>query len=156
MRKVIIIFVALLFIGCGARKVQINKSKVKELIRIDSIAKTTEESTIEILVKKDVEVIEFNFEPIDNTLDFVVDGKIYRNVRISHKKEKDNTIVNESKTTSKIQDISLNKAIQRKEDKLDKNIKKEGINIPKIISILLLSILVIAYIYFYFRKKHTI
>ena len=151
MRKLIIICGALLFIGCGARKVQINKSKVKEFIKIDSTAKTTEESTIEISIKKDVEVIEFNFEPIDNTLDFVVDGKIYRNVRISHKKEKDNTIVNESKTTSKIQDISLNKAIQRKEDKLDKNIKKEGINIPK----LLLIILVIAYIYFYFRKKHN-
>ena len=120
MKKVIIICGALLFINCASRKVQINKSEINSVVKIDSTAKIVEEKKEIVFTKKDIEKTEFIYEPIDVKAEFIIDGKIYKNVKISHKKESDNTIVKEDRIESKNTDI----AVKKKEEVKEKELKK--------------------------------
>jgi hypothetical protein len=118
MKYITIICGALLFIGCASRKTDINKSESKGLIKLDSTAKIVEEKKELIITKKAIEVTEFKYEPIDSKSEFIVDGKTYKNVRISYKKESDNTIVKQNIKQAKKTDIAV------KRSSLLNNIKK--------------------------------
>ena len=118
MKYLTIICGALLFIGCASRKVDVNKSESKGVIKSDSTTKIVEEKKELIITKKAIEKIEYNYEPIDTKEEFVIDGKTYKNVRISHKKESDNTIVKEDRKESKKQDIVVKKKEELKAKKL--------------------------------------
>jgi uncharacterized protein YcfL len=126
MRKVIIVFIALLFIGCASRKVDVNKSKTNNVIKSDSTVKIVEERKSIIITKKAIEKTEFNYEPIDIKAEFIIEGKTYKNVRISHKKESDNTIVKEDRKDSKKKDIVLKKKEELKGKELIKKIDKKA------------------------------
>ena len=126
MKKVIIICGALLFIGCASRKVDLNKSESKGLIKSDSTTKIVEERKELIITKKAIEKIEYNYEPIDNKEEFVIDGKTYKNVRISHKKKSENTIVKEDRKDSKKQDIVVKKKEELKGKELIKKRDKKA------------------------------
>jgi len=105
MKKYIIILVGLLFISCGSRKV--TKSKIEE--KKDSISivvekteiKTSENTEINNNSKIDKTEDEFTIEPIDNSKEIIVNGKIYKNVKITHKKTKDNSLHINQKKVSK-------------------------------------------------------
>ena len=126
MKKVIIICGALLFIGCASRKVQINKSELNSVVKIDSTAKIVEEKKEIVFTKKDIEKTEFIYEPIDLKAEFIIDGKIYKNVKISHKKESDNTIVKEDRKESKKQDIAVIKQSKQRINTVIKKIDKKA------------------------------
>jgi uncharacterized protein YcfL len=126
MKKVIIICGALLFIGCASRKVDVNKSESKGVIKSDSTTKIAEEKKELIITKKAIEITEFNYEPIDSKSEFIVDGKTYKNVRISYKKQSDNTIVKEDRKESKKQDIVVKKKEELKGKDFIKKIDKKA------------------------------
>lgn len=111
------LILALLFISCGAKKLN------KEVKKTDSIAKefaVIKKDCTSIQIKQvifDVVTEDIIIEPVDSTNPIEIinnEGKVtkYKNARISHRKRKDNTIVIDSKIVAKIVVDSLNKEIQ--------------------------------------------
>lgn len=80
-------------IGCGSRKTQQTKTDLntKEVV--------TDNSTIETKTDTNTKVIDCTFTdeveiiPIDNTKEIIVNGKVFKNVRLKHKKTKNNIVV---------------------------------------------------------------
>jgi len=105
MRIIIYIICGALLISCGSRKV--TKSKIEEKkdsisIVVEKTAIKTSENTVENNNSKiDKTEDEFIIEPIDNTKEIIVNGKTYKNVKITHKKTKDNSLHINQKKVSK-------------------------------------------------------
>jgi hypothetical protein len=150
-------FLVVLLIGavisCSSRKVETEKKDSKEVTKVDSIAKIVEKQVIKIDTKIDIEESETIYTPIDYKSNFIVDGKVYKNVQISHKKKKDNSIVAEVKTIDKKQDIAVKKAVNSKLQSNIKTVDKQGLPIIAKIGILLgLILLFVLGSYLYIKK----
>ena len=156
MKKLIYILVSIIFLSCGSRKV--NKTRIEEkkdsitVVDVKTEIKTNENTEINNNSKIDKTEEEFIFEPIDNTLPFIVNSKIYKNVKIRHKKTKDNSLhINQKKVSKNAlkQQIKHSKQVVStskvsKEKKID---KKESL----VIYIYYLIIFIILYIIYKYR-----
>jgi preprotein translocase subunit SecF len=156
MKKLICILVSIIFLSCGARKV--NKTNLEEkkdsvsVVDVKTEIKTNENTEIKNNSKIDKTEEEFIIEPIDNTIPFIVNSKIYKNVKIRHKKTKDNSLHTNQKKVSKNalkqqikhseQDVSTSKVFVEK--KIE---KKESL----VIYIYYLIIFIILYIIYKYR-----
>jgi preprotein translocase subunit SecF len=132
MKKILFILISILFISCGSRKVsKTNLEQKKDSVSVVSEKteiKTNENTEINNNSKIDKTEDEIIIEPIDNTKEIVVNGKTYKNVKIRHKKTKDNSLHTNQKKVSKNalkqeikhskQDVSTSKVL--KEKKIDK------------------------------------
>ena len=153
MKKYLIIILTLFLFNCSSRKVETEKKETKEVTKIDSIAKTVEKTNIKIDTKINTEETERIYTPIDSKSDFIVDGKVYKNVQISQRKKKDNTIIAEVKTIAKKQDIAVKKEVNSKLRTNVKSVYKQGLPIVIKIGILLgLILLFVGGSYLYIRK----
>jgi hypothetical protein len=155
--KLVNYFLVIILIGavisCSSRRVETEKKDSKEVTKIDSVAKVLEKTNIKIDTKKDIEESETIYTPIDSKSYFIIDSKTYKNVQISHRKKKDNTIVAEVKTIDKKQDIAVKKAVNSKLHSNTKHVDKKGLPIIAKIGILLgLIILFLGGSYLYIRK----
>ena len=96
MKKLLFILVSILLLSCGSRKV--NKTHLEEkkdsvsVVDIKTEIKTNENTEINNNSKIDKTEDEIIIEPIDNSKEIVVNGKTYKNVKIRHKKTKDNSL----------------------------------------------------------------
>ena len=105
MKKQIFILVSLVFLSCGARKV--NKTHLEEkkdsvsVVDVKTEIKTNENTEINNNSKIDKTEEEFIIEPIDTSKEIIVNGKTYKNVKIRHKKTKDNSLHINQKKVSK-------------------------------------------------------
>ena len=156
MKKLICILVSIVFLSCGSRKV--SKSNLEEkkdsvsVVDVKTEIKTNENTEINNNSKIDKTEEEFIIEPIDNTKEIVVNGKTYKNVKIRHKKTKDNSLhINKKKVSKNAlkqqikhskQVVSTSKVL--KEKKID---KKESL----VIYIYYLIIFIILYIIYKYR-----
>jgi preprotein translocase subunit SecF len=156
MKKLIYILVSIIFLSCGSRKV--NKTTIEEkkdsvsIIDVKTEIKTNENTEINNNSKIDKTEEEFIIEPIDNTLPFIVNSKIYKNVKIRHKKTKDNSLHTNQKKVSKNalkQQIKHSKQVisTSKVSKEKKIEKKESL----VIYIYYLIIFIILYIIYKYR-----
>ena len=118
MKKLIYILVSIIFISCSSRKV--NKTNLEEkkdsvsVVDVKTEIKTNENTEINNNSKIDKTEEEFIFEPINDTLPFIVNSKIYKNVKIRHKKTKDNSLhINQKKVSKNAlkQQIKHNKQV---------------------------------------------
>ena len=156
MKKLIYILVSIIFISCGSRKV--NKTTVEEkkdsvsVVDVKTEIKTNENTEINNNSKIDKTEEEFIFEPIDDSLPFIVNSKIYKNVKIRHKKTKDNSLhINQKKVSKNAlkQQIKHSKQVVStskvsKEKKID---KKESL----VIYFYLFILLIILYFIYKYR-----
>lgn len=102
-----LILVLSILTSCSTRKVQVEKSVAK----LDSIVKKKDVVIVKevdgVYVKKDIDINQITITPIDSKSQIVVDGKIYKNVILTIKKLKDNSLHSKNKitqiTTSKTQ-----------------------------------------------------
>ena len=156
MKKLICILVSIVFLSCGSRKV--SKSNLEEkkdsvsVVDVKTEIKTNENTEINNNSKIDKTEDEIIIEPIDNTKEIVVNGKTYKNVKIRHKKTKDNSLhINKKKVSKNAlkqqikhskQVVSTSKVL--KEKKID---KKESL----VIYIYYLIIFIILYIIYKYR-----
>ena len=105
MKKLLFILVSILLLSCGSRKV--NKTHLEEkkdsvsVVNVKTEIKTNENTEINNNFKIDKTEDEIIIEPIDNSLPFIVNSKIYKNVKIRHKKTKDNSLHINQKKVSK-------------------------------------------------------
>jgi hypothetical protein len=138
MKKLICILVSLLFLSCGSRKVsKTNLEEKKDSVSVVDVKteiKTNENTEINNNSKIDKTEEEFIIEPIDNTLPFIVNSKIYKNVKIRHKKTKDNSLhINQKKVSKNAlkqqikhskQDVSTSKVfVEKKIEKKESLVK---------------------------------
>ena len=126
-----IICSAVLF-SCASRKVDIKVQEIKKdsLIetKIDLTENKVKDSTAETNINKIVYFDEIIIKPIDSCKEFIVEGKTYKNVVLSYKKTKTNTLYNNKikvsentlkhvKTDSKIKTSSKENIKEKQIDK---------------------------------------
>jgi len=130
--------------SCGTRKVIIDEVKKDSLSQISTKIVTKED--IKIQTKNDIITDEFTITPLDTCKDIVIDGKTYRNVVLSYKKTKDNSLHKQDIKVSKIEDKQQTTKVEIKEKKkeIDKKANYFLYFIPTLILIL---------IYFIWRNK---
>jgi ATP-dependent Zn protease len=83
--------------SCGTRKTSQTKTDVttKEVVTDNSTIETKTDSNLKVTDCTSTDEIEII--PIDNTKEIVVNGKVYKNVRLKSKKTKNNVITTERK-----------------------------------------------------------
>ena len=103
--KYIFIILSLILVSCGSRKV--SKTTIEEkkdstsVVDIKTNIETKETIELNTNSKIDTTTDEIIIEPVDNTKEIIVNGKTYKNVKIRHKKTKDNSLHTNQKKVSK-------------------------------------------------------
>jgi hypothetical protein len=112
---------AIVLTSCGSRKVSKSETKEQEQktekITLETETRVTDNTKIiDTSTTDEIEIV-----PVDNTLPFTVNGKEYKNVKIRHKKSKNNiSIVKDVKVQHKAQKegivmVKRNKVIEVKQ-----------------------------------------
>ena len=115
MKKILLFFIAIIFISCGIRKVEkstldVKKDVDKEVATVDNKVSEAKTETNNDVTTDDIEIV-----PIDSTKAIEVvapDGRVtkYKNARISNKKTVDKTkVVNDVKAV----EVSQTKASEK-------------------------------------------
>ena len=156
--KYIIILISLMFLSCGSRKV--NKTNLEEkkdsisVVDVKTETKTNENTQESNIYKIDKTEDEFIIEPIDTSKEIVVNGKTYKNVKIRHKKTKDNSLhTNQKKVVKNAlkQQIRHNKqVVSKRKVFVEKKIEKKE-SLFKYFYLLLIFILL--FIIYRYRKN---
>lgn len=96
--KPIYILVSLLLFSCASRKVDVKIQEVKKdsLVetKIDLKENKVKDSTAETNTRTIINIDEIIIKPIDSLKEFIVEGKTYKNVVLSYKKTKTNSLYN--------------------------------------------------------------
>jgi preprotein translocase subunit SecF len=155
--KYLFIIISLILVSCGSRKV--SKTTVEEkkdsttVVDIKTNIETKETTEVNNNSKIDTTTDEIIIEPVDNTKEIIVNGKTYKNVKIRHKKTKDNSLhTNQKKVVKNAlkQQIKHNKQTTSTSKTFnDKKIdKKESL----VKYLYYLIILIILYLIYRYRK----
>ena len=144
------IFIAALS-SCASRKVAIDKVVIKS----DSVSILKDTLSIKVVdssyVKKEAILEDIIIKPIDSCAEFIVDGKVYKNVTITIKKQTNSNIHSKSKktdlNTSKTQKTAVKKQIAIKK----KEIVKKANYIVHLTA--LLFVILIGFIFYKYHNK---
>jgi len=124
------LLLSLLLISCGAKTVNKEQTKTDSTAIATQVIKTDSTATDSTSIKFDVTTEEVCIEPVDSTKPIEItnaQGKItkYKNARLSHRKRKDNTIVVNEKSVSKIVVDSVTNEIEVNKIESSKVVYKE-------------------------------
>jgi hypothetical protein len=127
--RLIYLFLILIFVGCGSRKV--NKSVTEEKVKTETTTNVTEQtktnrneqSSTKILDTSSTDEIEFI--PVDNNKPMTINGKTYFNTVLKHKKTKNNISVVKDKKVSQIEDKEVKTSIKEKKNNHEKKIRRK-------------------------------
>jgi len=152
MKKISLIIILLVLVSCSSRKVIIENVETKKdsLVetKIEVVIKEVEEkvdSTNIVVTNENTELI---ITPIDTTKEIVVEGKTYKNVIISIKKNNSNTLYSNKKKESNIKSkdsivnskVNKTENVKAKQKKID---KKQNNSLLLYISILIIIIYIL-------------
>lgn len=162
MKKLITLTALLLLIGCGSTK----KNKTKSVEQIETKTELLAESKAEAEIIRETNTIsidtsatdEIIIEPINPAIEFSVNGKTYKNARITTKKVKAGISVvsselvaekslNESKT-----DIKADSKINKKSEEKVKNVKQFNF-VPYVILLVAIGMFLIWWYFGIGRRK---
>jgi len=104
-----VIVIAILFMccSCGSRKVEKSKSVVTENTQAIDTSKTVTKIDSNIKVTDLGTTDEITIIPFDSTKEMVVNNIVYKNVKLAIKKTKANKVVEQTKTSSQIEQKSV-------------------------------------------------
>ena len=148
--KNLILILALLLTGCGARKTAVvNTEEKKDSVAIVTVLKQVEtekktEANINVSIIDECE--EITITPIDTTKEITVNGKTYKNVVIKSKKKKSSNLYINNIKASEMQrmDSVSTSVVTKKESKVHKSKdidKKESFNFKYILWLLLFLVI---------------
>jgi len=152
MKKISLIIILLVLVSCSSRKVIIENVETKKdsLVetKIEVVIKEVEEkvdSTNIVVTNENTELI---ITPIDTTKEIVVEGKTYKNVIISIKKNNSKTLYSNKKKESNIKSkdsivnskVNKTENVKAKQKKID---KKQNNSLLLYISILIIIIYIL-------------
>ena len=146
---------AVLF-SCASRKVDIKVQEVKKdsLVetKIDLTENKVKDSTAETNTRTIINIDEIIIKPIDSLKEFIVEGKTYKNVVLSYKKTKSNSLYNNK---IKLSENTLKhvKTDSKIKTSVKENIKEKQIDKKANYFIYLWFILGIIIIYLIWRSK---
>jgi hypothetical protein len=125
MKYILYIICSAFLFSCASRKVDVKKVEIKKdsLVetKIDLTENKVKDSVSETNINKIVYFDEITIKPLDSCKEFIVEGKTYKNVVLSYKKTKTNTLYN-----NKIK-VSENTLKRIKTDSKIKTSSKENI-----------------------------
>lgn len=156
--KHLLILIAFTLFSCGAKTVNKEEKKTDSTSVNIQVVKTDSTSTDSTAINFDVETEEIAIEPVDTTKPIEIvnnEGKVtkYKNARISKKKRKDNTIVVNEKTVSKIVVDSVSNEIEVNKIESSKIVYKEQFSWSKfILDLWYLWLLLLLVCYLAYRK----
>jgi len=145
-----------LFISCASRKVDIKTTEVKKdsLVetKINLIETKVKDSISETNINKTVYFDEIIIKPLDSCKEFIVDGKSYKNVVLSYKKIKTNSLYNNKIKVSEntLKDLKIDNKVKTSSKE---NIKEKKIDKKANYFIYLWFILGIIILYLIWRSK---
>jgi surface polysaccharide O-acyltransferase-like enzyme len=146
---------ALLF-SCASRKVDVKKIEIKKdsLIetKIDLTENKVKDSIAETNINKIVYFDEITIKPLDSCKEFIVEGKTYKNVVLSYKKTKTNTLYNNKIKVSE-NTLKRIKTDSKIKTSTKENIKEKQIDKKANYFIYLWFILGIIILYLIWRSK---
>jgi hypothetical protein len=151
------LIIAFLLVSCGAKIVDKSDKKTDSIAKTIAVTKTDSTSTDSTSIKFDVVSEEIIIEAVDSTKPIEIinnEGKVtkYKNARLSQKKRKDNTIVVNEKSVSKIVVDSLTNEIEVNKVESTKIVYKEQFNWSTfIIQLWWLWLLILLAIYLAYR-----
>jgi len=130
MKKLTTLLLSLLLISCGAKTVNKEQTKTDSTAIATQVIKTDSTETDSTSIKFDVVTDEVCIEAVDSTKPIEItnaQGKVtrYKNARLSHRKRKDNTIVVNEKSVSKIVVDSVTNEIEVNKIESSKVVYKE-------------------------------
>jgi len=98
MKYIYYIICSVVLFSCASRKVDVKKIEIKKDSLIETKIELTEnkvkDSTAETNTKTIINIDEIIIKPLDSLKEFIVEGKTYKNVVLSYKKTKSNTLSN--------------------------------------------------------------
>jgi hypothetical protein len=157
------LLILLLFISCGARKV--NKSETKQDIKTETTIAVVDTSKTTTDTKENIKIIdnstsdEIEVTPIDSTKPMVINGKTYLNAKIKHQKKKANkSIVKDKTIAQKAQkgvNIKSNNKIEETKQATIKKIDKEAVSFWNYLWFLFIILALIA-VGIYIKNKFSI
>ena len=154
--KHIFILVSLFLIGCASRKVDIKTTDIKKdsLVetKIDLTENKVKDSTAETNTKTIINIDEIIIKPLDSCKEFIVEGKTYKNVVLSYKKTKTNTLYN-NKVKESENTLKNVKTDSKVKTSVKENIKEKQIDKKANYFIYYWFILGILIIYLIWRNK---
>lgn len=154
--KPIYILVSLLLFSCASRKVDIKVQEVKKdsLVetKIDLTENKLKDSTAETNTRTIINIDEIIIKPIDSLKEFIVEGKTYKNVVLSYKKTKSNSLYNNKIKVSEntLKHVKTDSKIKKSSKE---NIKEKQIDKKANYFVYLWFILGIIIIYLIWRSK---
>jgi len=152
MKKISLIIILLLLVSCSSRKVIIKNVETKKdsLVetKVEVVIKEVEEKVDSINIVLTNENTELIITPIDTTKEIVVEGKTYKNVIISIKKNNSKTLYSNKKKESNIKSkdsiinskVNKTENIKAKQKKID---KKQNNSLLLYISILIIILYIL-------------
>jgi PBP1b-binding outer membrane lipoprotein LpoB len=126
MKTTLITLSALLLIGCGSRKVTVQKETVKEEVTqtVKTETKTDTNETVKVVDTSTVDEIEF--VPVDNNLPIIYNGKEVFNAKIRHVNRKNGITTVSDKKVAQIKRNDV-KTVGKREVKVkDKVTERES------------------------------
>jgi PBP1b-binding outer membrane lipoprotein LpoB len=145
MKTTLITLSALLLIGCGSRKVTVQKETVKEEVTQTATTETKTDTNETVKVVDTSTVDEIEFVPIDTNLPIIYNGKKVFNAKIRHVKRKNGITTVSDKKVAQIKHNDV-KTVGKREIKVkDKVTERESFNYWWVI--LLIGIILLAYRY---------
>lgn len=160
--RAIFIFLSFLLVSCGARTVNKEQKKTDSIAKTIAVVRTDSVAKDSTSIKFDVETEEIVIEAVDTTRPIEIinnDGKVtkYKNVRLSKKKKRDNTILVNKKTVDKVVIDSVSNEIQIKKVENTKIIYKEQFSWGKfLLDLWWLWLLILLLLYLAYRYKKGI
>ena len=154
--KPIYILVSLILFSCASRKVDIKTKEIKKdsLVetKIDLTENKVKDSTSETNINKIVYFDEITIKPLDTCKEIIVNGKHYKNVILTYKKTKINSLYNNK---IKVSENTLKHVVTDNKIKTSskENIKEKKIDKKANYFIYLWFILGIIIIYIIWRNK---
>jgi hypothetical protein len=120
------IFLALILVGCGARKVDnlktvVNTAIIETAKTIDTTKTETNTKIIDCTATDEIVI-----EPIDNAKPILIEGKKYQNVRFTKRKIKNDILTTQNKKQSKGVIIEAKKEVKQQTEVKHKQIDKKA------------------------------
>jgi hypothetical protein len=156
MKYILYIICGALLFSCASRKVDIKKVEIKKdsLVetKIDLTENKVKDSIAETNIKTIIDIDEIIIKPLDSCKEFIVEGKTYKNVVLSYKKTKTNTLYNNKIKVSE-NTLKRIKTDSKIKTSTKENIKEKQIDKKANYFIYLWFILGIIILYLIWRSK---
>ena len=159
MKYILYLICGALLFSCASRKVDVKTTDIKKdsLVetKIDLTENKVKDSTAETNINKIVYSDEIIIKPLDSCKEFIVEGKKYKNVVLSYKKTKSNTLSNNKVKVSE-NTLKHVKTDSKVKTSAKENIKEKQIDKKANYFIYIWFILGILIIYVIWRNKHLL